>query len=339
MTPSQDVVEHDLAIVIPAYKADFFATALESLAHQTDQRFRVYVGDDASPSNLRIICDQFEGSLNLRYHRFAENLGARSLAAHWTRCVRLATEPWVWLFSDDDVLDPGCVEAFHREIASAVKPHDLYHFNTAIIDAAGSVLRVTRPFAELVSASDYAANRLVFQYSSFAAEYIFSRQAFEREGGFVEFPVAWCSDDASWVAFCGIRGIRTIEGPLVRWRASGRNITSAGSPFVDEKVRAMLAYLHWLNQRLGANASGLTPRGGVGIRSLYTPWFFAMLSPINPRLGVRRCWAIAQELGARSGISAWRMFIPLARNELSALRSSMKVAALRWLGLGITKRF
>src|SRR4030095_3468347 len=122
-----------------------------------------------------------------------------------------------------------------------------YHFNTAIIDAAGSVLRVTRPFAESVSASDYAANRLVFQYSSFAAEYIFSRQAFEREGGFVEFPVAWCSDDASWVAFCGIRGIRTIEGPLVRWRSSGRNITSTDSPFVDEKVRAMLAYLHWLN--------------------------------------------------------------------------------------------
>ena len=41
-----------LAIVIPAYKAAFFERTLESIALQTDQRFRVYIGDDASDDAL-----------------------------------------------------------------------------------------------------------------------------------------------------------------------------------------------------------------------------------------------------------------------------------------------
>lgn len=41
-----------LAIIIPYYKLRFFEATLESLANQTDKRFKVYIGDDASPENL-----------------------------------------------------------------------------------------------------------------------------------------------------------------------------------------------------------------------------------------------------------------------------------------------
>lgn len=37
-----------LAIIIPYYKFTFFEATLQSLANQTDQRFKVYIGDDAS---------------------------------------------------------------------------------------------------------------------------------------------------------------------------------------------------------------------------------------------------------------------------------------------------
>ena len=37
-----------LAIVIPYYKLTFFEATLQSLADQTDKRFMVYIGDDAS---------------------------------------------------------------------------------------------------------------------------------------------------------------------------------------------------------------------------------------------------------------------------------------------------
>lgn len=38
-----------LAIIIPYYKLAFFEENLQSLSNQTDQRFKVYIGDDASP--------------------------------------------------------------------------------------------------------------------------------------------------------------------------------------------------------------------------------------------------------------------------------------------------
>ena len=70
---------HDLAVVIPAYKPDFFHEALSSIAAQTDQRFHVYVGNDGGPREIEEVCRSMKG-VELTYHHFPENLGGRSLA-------------------------------------------------------------------------------------------------------------------------------------------------------------------------------------------------------------------------------------------------------------------
>ncbi len=107
---------NELAIVIPAYRTRFLQAALTSLAAQTDQAFTVYVGDDASPDDVQALCAAWADKLDLRYTRFDSNVGGQDLVAQWTRCIALSHEPWVWLFSDDDELEPGCVQAW-REVA------------------------------------------------------------------------------------------------------------------------------------------------------------------------------------------------------------------------------
>src|SRR5262245_22473447 len=136
---------HALAIVIPAYKPHFFRAALDSVVAQTDRRFRVYVGDDGGPPEIRRIAESFAGSgIDIVYRRFEESLGARSLTAHWNRCVALSSEPWVWLFSDDDVMDPECVASIHAGIESA-RSGDLLRFDTDVIDARGKTIAVNAP--------------------------------------------------------------------------------------------------------------------------------------------------------------------------------------------------
>lgn len=81
-----------LAIIIPAYKPNYLAETLESLAVQTNKNFRVYVGDDASPHDIKKIVDEFHNTLDIRYHRFEENMGAFSLVKQWERCVELSDE-------------------------------------------------------------------------------------------------------------------------------------------------------------------------------------------------------------------------------------------------------
>ncbi|MEJ2491646.1 MAG: glycosyltransferase family A protein [Desulfuromonadales bacterium] len=234
---------NDLAIIIPAYNPRFFETALESLAGQTDQRFQVYVGDDAGPVEIQQIARRFETRLNLIYHRFVENLGGRSLAGHWNRCVALSDSPWVWLFCDDDVADPSCVESFYRGLDTVSKEYDLFRFDLIKILQDGRK-RCLSPVPEVETACAFLESRLSSDRQSCVSQYLFSRKIFQEHGGFVEFPMAWCSDDASWFLFARAKGICRIEAPIY-WRISGENISSLRNLGIA-KFKASAAFVDFI---------------------------------------------------------------------------------------------
>ncbi len=238
---------HELAIVIPAFKPDFFREALESIAAQRDRRFRVYVGDDAGPDAIRTVCGDFP-ELDLEYHRFSENLGSVSLTRQWDRCIELTSEPWVWLFSDDDVMDPECVESFYQDTRR--ERHDVFRFQTSTIDAKGSEIRANALHPSVEAAHDFVLARLEGRRDSFVVEYIFRRSAWEALGGFPDYPVGWCADDAAWFLFAEARGIGTLGTGRVSWRASGRNITDANQSHQREKLDAASQYLDFVDSRV-----------------------------------------------------------------------------------------
>ena len=72
--------------------------------------FVLYIGDDASPERLDKIVESYQNKVNLVYHRFSENMGGKDLVAHWERCIQLSAEPFIWLFSDDDLMPADGVE-------------------------------------------------------------------------------------------------------------------------------------------------------------------------------------------------------------------------------------
>jgi len=243
---------HQLAIVIPAFKADYFRDALESIAAQTDRRFRVYVGDDASPADLGAVAAEFSNRIDLVYHRFSENLGQRDLVGHWMRCLDLTEgEEWVWLFSDDDIMEPACVAAFYRQLAHD-DATDLYHFDPVIIDGKGDLVRVPPGFPASLSATEFFYRKINYRLASFAVEYVFRQQALRAMGGFVPFDLAWCSDDATWMTFACRQPIRTVQGARIHWRASPINITSQRNNrgLVERKVAMQFRFLRWARRQL-----------------------------------------------------------------------------------------
>ncbi|MCC5024719.1 MAG: glycosyltransferase [Candidatus Synoicihabitans palmerolidicus] len=110
---------------------------LESFAAQTDKRFRRYVADDGSPESLEPIVAPFKSRLDLVYRRFPENLGQSSLIKHWHRAIALTHEPWIWLFSDDDLASPDCIEAFWNDPDRHSHPLHLLRLNAQFIDNEG----------------------------------------------------------------------------------------------------------------------------------------------------------------------------------------------------------
>ncbi|MBW2365162.1 MAG: glycosyltransferase family 2 protein [Deltaproteobacteria bacterium] len=236
-----------LAIVIPAYKAKFLEAALGSILAQTIPSFRVYVGDDCSPENIEQICNPYSNHLDLIYNRFEDNIGQTSLVKHWNRCIRLSSEPWVWLFSDDDIMEPECVETFLDTRDRLQDPYTVYRFNTLEIDTNENVTRINPPHPQFENGIRFAYHRLISMRASYVSEFIFSRYVFERTGGMIDFPMAWCTDDASLIAFAGDDQIVTMQGPKVHWRNSGINISSKNTGYQDQKIEASFQYIQWLN--------------------------------------------------------------------------------------------
>ena len=238
-----------LAIVIPAYKIDFFRATLDSLAAQTCKDFTVYVGDDCSPSDFGSLIEEYKDRLDIRYTKFDTNLGGKDLVAQWTRCIDLTEgEPWLWLFSDDDVMGERCVEAFYKEIADGAK-FDIYHFNVDVINEKGHIVNHPAQYPELISPKSFFKSKVRGTLECFVVEYVFTREIYNKVKGFEKFDLAWGSDSATWMKMGKYHGIKTIEGGVVKWRLSTSNIT----PMKDNemscrKLKISIDYISWAQE-------------------------------------------------------------------------------------------
>ncbi len=274
---------HQLAIVIPAWKPDFFRSALQSLRTQTDRRFTVYVADDGGPPAIREICASVD-DLDLVYHRFDENLGGTSLTGHWNRAVERTREPWVWLFGDDDEMHPECVERFYDALEGMDPDVSVVRFDTEVIDESGAVQAHNPSHPRRETGADFLFDRLLGVRNSYVVEYIFRRSAFDRAGGFPDYPAAWCADDAAWYTFADGQPIVTIPGVRVRWRASRVNITGANQSHQSAKLRAGRRYLDFVSTEVEAADPARSAEEWSRARNRWFEDQVRYLSPLPVRL-------------------------------------------------------
>lgn len=236
---------YKIAIVIPAYKQEFFHETLDSLFKQTDKNFRVYIGDDNSPNDIISIVEQYTDKLDIVYKRFDENLGRTNLVAHWNRCMdMLEDEEWFILFSDDDILEPDCIKSLRKEMQ--ITDHDVYHFNLKIIDKQSNLLNTPPSFPQNLSSLEFF--RLLYSYKIDARmpEFIFRLSHFKEKGGFIPFENAMGSDNATVMNCANKKGIHTINDGYVLWRNSGMNV-SARTESKTVNIKNLKALVHFFN--------------------------------------------------------------------------------------------
>ena len=228
-----------LAIVIPYFKLSFFKETLQSLDNQTDQRFKVYIGDDASPENPTILLEKYKGKFDFVYHRFEENLGGISLTQQWERCIaRTDKEEWLMILGDDDVLGGNVVEQFYRELVEVVK-YDItvIRYSTYKIDEKGGLISEIYNHPKLENAIDF----LFRKTRSSLSEYIFRKQ--EVLGiRFKNFPLGWFSDILAVLEFSRFNNIFTINKAIIYIRISKLNISGLNG---NEKEKLNSQYLYY----------------------------------------------------------------------------------------------
>ena len=240
-----------LAIVIPAYKSTYLDQTIESISAQTSNEFTLYIGDDSSPYDIKSIVDKYADRIDLHYTRFDTNLGGKDLVAQWERCIDLTQgEPWIWLFSDDDLMHPKCVETVLKQIDSNYD-ESLYRFNVNIIDSNNKVLRKVQ-FPPKLSCENFYKNHINGNICSFVVEFVFNRKQFYEKGGFQNFDLAWGSDVVTWLKLSKEKGILTLSEGDVFWRASGENITTIENEIIiGRKLKSSIAVYSYYSKFWG----------------------------------------------------------------------------------------
>ena len=244
-------MEKPLAIVILAYKSKYLRETLESIVAQTDHRFQLYVFDDASSEAVENVVQDFVARIDLKYHRFSENLGGQSLVQHAQRCLNKTSEPWVWLFADDDLMEPGCVGAFHSTVAETKSQHDGYRFNALRLNSSRRFLRAdnkrleARPLQPEVQRGRDFLEAQFSEHNCYLQLLVFSRAAWQQKG-MQDFPLGHHTDDAFLASMGEPKPLRTIAGPKVIWRLSDENISGSFNPVSDRrKILAGSLFVNW----------------------------------------------------------------------------------------------
>jgi GT2 family glycosyltransferase len=146
------------SVIIPVWNgAHWLAGAIASVQAQTSPDWELVIGDNASDEPLDRLVDAADA--RVRYHRFAEHVGAFE---NFDRTFDLARGDWVYLLPADDRLMPTCLE----RIASAVDSHHGARPLAAVITAAARVDPEGRPLEARYYGSEGSARIVAGTYDA-----------------------------------------------------------------------------------------------------------------------------------------------------------------------------
>ena len=230
-----------LAIIIPYYKITFFEATLQSLAHQKDKRFKVYIGDDASIEDCSALLQKFEGQFDFIYHRFETNIGGTSLTQQWERCIALSDdEEWLLILGDDDVLGENVVAEFYKTKQQLDKEKiNVLKFASVLIDEKGNHIssKYFHPVKE--KAADAYYKHFIGESRSSLSEYIFRRSCYNQYK-FTNFPLAWHADDKAWLDFSQGGILYGCNDAIVQVRLSSENISGKKDNIISKRNARLL---------------------------------------------------------------------------------------------------
>ncbi len=232
--------------LLPAYKKEFLGEALYGLMRQTYQDFKVLVSDDCSPHNLKSIFDETVGNdPRFSYRRNEKNIGGTSLVAHWNLLVELCDTEFFIMASDDDIFAPDFLKEI-EELSQKWKDVDIYRSRCRKINNKAEIIAEDFPSPEHENQIDFLYDWFCLRKVSCIANYAIRTSALRSIGGFVDFPLAWGSDEAT-LLLLSKHGVCNTPSVNFTFRLSGQNIsTRTDKSILQTKMKARIMFIDFL---------------------------------------------------------------------------------------------
>ena len=231
-----------ISFVLPAYKARFLSSAIESILAQTSNNWELVIVDDHSPEDLKVIVDCYHDD-RVRYYRNAQNLGGENLVRQWNYCITLAQGDWIVLAADDDVYAPTFCEECEKLMAKYPQV-DLIRSRVLQIDEESNPLWEDGVLSEFTNKYEYLYDWITAKAFTCIGNFMFRRSALMAMGGFMDFPCAFGSDIATPIAL-SVNGVANTSEMLFSFRQSTQHLSADKSRF-KEKLAGITQLSQWL---------------------------------------------------------------------------------------------
>jgi glycosyltransferase involved in cell wall biosynthesis len=232
-----------ISIGLPVIKTQFFEQALKSILSQTFKDIEVIVVNNGSKEDVKSITAKHNDN-RIRYY---ENEMMLPIIENWNKVLDYARGEYFILFSDDDIAEPTYVEELFN-LSNKYKDANIFHARVRIIDENNKIKYLATSCPEFETAADFIWHRIKNYRFHYAPDFMVKTEALKNIGGFIDFPKAWNSDDATWFTLANQNGIVASSKILLSWRESNYNLTSVGS--VSEKLEAINLFFNWLDNFL-----------------------------------------------------------------------------------------
>lgn len=234
------------SFVLPAYKAKYLRQAIDSILAQTYNDYELIIVNDASPEDLDSIVSQYDDN-RIKYFRNVENIGGKDLVHQWNHSISYAVGQYIILASDDDVYEPKYLDELDI-LVNSYPSVAVFRTRVQKINEDGNIKSIESYMKEYSSALEYLYSRSSGYMFGGIPFYVFKKDALTELGGFINFPFAWYSDDAT-IAMMAKNGIVVSDKILFSFRMSGYNITTKpnDAAMLRGKLRATDMYYEWFN--------------------------------------------------------------------------------------------
>lgn len=237
--------------LLPAFKGKYLDEMLRSIKAQTYTDFKVLISDDCSPEDLRSICEPYLRDPRFSYRRNEENMGSKSLVSHWNLLVDMCDTEYLIMASDDDVYEPQFLAEI--DVLTQKYPNvDLYRGRVRGIDDMGNQKRVEEQSNEFYECMSFIHRMHTKDFVDCVANYCYRTKMLQSKNGFVDFPLAWFSDEATNF-FMSQKGCVTTPSIVFSFRSSDISITGKWGDVDDstKKMKAVVMYSRWMREWIG----------------------------------------------------------------------------------------
>lgn len=234
------------SFVLPAYKATYLKEAISSILLQTYTDFELIIVNDASPEDLDSIVNEFEDD-RIQYYKNESNIGGKDLVGQWNKSISYASGEYLILASDDDVYHSEFLQSFVPMI-SKYPEINVLRPRVQEIDKNGEIIKIGGSFGEFISQIDFLYHWSIDYFVGGIPFYVFKREELVRKGGFINFPLAWRSDEATVFSLAS-HGVVCVNQVLFSFRNSNLNITSKVNDYntLLKKIKATEMCLSWFD--------------------------------------------------------------------------------------------